>query len=371
MPHQPPTVSALPEPFAWIGTLVRDVFAVADVTTGVDRGPALRLRGALLVASEEAYARQAPAVRARGYWLALRRQAAGDELILLRPPEARRAPRLALNAVLAVATLLSVLFAYAFYWSGVDIMAGGLWAAMRQGLGFAASVLGIVLAHELGHYGMARHLGVHVTPPFLIPFPLSPMGTMGAAMVLSEPPPNRRAMLRIGLAGPLAGLLVALPVLLYGLSRSSVGPLPSEGGYVAEGNSLLYLALKALVHGRLLPSGGVDVDLHPLAFAGWSGLLMTGVNLLPVGQLDGGHILSAWLGRRARRFVWPILGVLLLLGIWWRGWLLWAALVFLLSRGQVEPLDGISALRRGDIALAIGTLLLFALLFTPIPMRIV
>jgi membrane-associated protease RseP (regulator of RpoE activity) len=197
------------------------------------------------------------------------------------------------------------------------------------------------------------------------------MGTMGATMVLNEPPPNRRAMLRIGLAGPLAGLLVTLPALLYGLSRSSVGPLPSEGGYLTEGNSLLYLALKALVHGCLLPSGGVDVDLHPLAFVGWSGLLMTGVNLLPIGQLDGGHILSAWLGQRARWFIWPILVALLLLGIWWRGWLLWAALAFLLSRGQVEPLDGISTLRRGDIALAIVVLVLFALLFTPIPLRIV
>jgi len=264
-----------------------------------------------------------------------------------------------------------VLFAYALFWSGAELTPEGLWPAMREGAGFAASVLAILLGHELGHYLVSRRLGVHTSLPYLIPLPLSPMGTLAAVISMADVPPNRRAMLLIGLAGPLAGLLFAVPILLYGLSLSSVGPLPAEGGYLAEGNSLLYLALKAVVHGRILPSGGLDVDLHPLAFAGWAGLLMTAVNLIPVGQLDGGHIVNAWLGRRAHALVMPIIGVLLVLGIWWQGWFLWAALLWLFSRRQVEPLDGITALSRAEVALAIGGLVVLALLFTPIPLRVV
>jgi len=178
-------------------------------------------------------------------------------------------------------------------------------------------------------------------------------------------------MLLIGMAGPLAGLLVAIPVLLYGLHLSQVTPLPARGGYLAEGNSLLYLLLKRLVLGQWLPAGGFDVDLHPLAFAGWSGLLVTSFNLIPAGQLDGGHIAASALGSRARVLVWPIIAVLLVLGIWWQGWFLWAALIWLFSRQQAQPLDDVTRLTRGELAVALCWLVLFVLIFIPIPMRVV
>jgi len=370
MSDQEATNSPLLDDLAWVHSLVEGVLDVQDVTRGTEKEPFLRLRGHLLIDSRTAYARLAPPLRARGYVLLMRQQGELSALSLVRSRPTGARPRLLVNLVLAVTTVLSVLFAYALFWSGADIRKGGLWPAMQQGLGFAAGMLGILLAHEMGHYLMARHLGVSVTLPFLIPFPLSPMGTMGAVITMRDVPPSRRAMLLIGMAGPLAGLLVALPVLLYGLHLSEVTPLPPGGGYMAEGNSLLYLALKALVFHRLLPSGGLDVDLHPLAFAGWSGLLVTSFNLIPAGQLDGGHIAVALLGVKARVLIWPIIVALMVLGIWWQGWFLWAGLIWFFSRRQAQPLDDISRLTRSEAAVALCWLLIFILVFTPLPLRL-
>jgi membrane-associated protease RseP (regulator of RpoE activity) len=123
---------------------------------------------------------------------------------------------------------------------------------------------------------------------------------MGAVIRMKSVPPSRRAMLLTGAAGPLAGLVVAVPLLIWGLSLSNVAPLPTGGEYMLEGNSLLYAALKRLILGAWLPAGGVDVNLHPMAFAGWAGLLVSALNMIPAGQLDGGHVAYALLGERAR-----------------------------------------------------------------------
>ena len=138
-----------------------------------------------------------------------------------------------------------------------------------------------------------------------------------------------------------------------------------------EGNSILYASLKFLVFGRFLPSGGEDVLLHPVALAGWAGLLVTSLNLIPAGQLDGGHIATALLGPKARYLTWAIVGIVLLLGIWWRGWLLWAVLIFVFSRVQAAPLDDISPLTPSQVAFAVLLLVLFALLFAPLPLQVV
>ena len=179
-------------------------------------------------------------------------------------------------------------------------------------------------------------------------------------------------MLAIGAAGPLAGLLVAIPVLWLGLGLSSVQPLPAGGSYMLEGNSLLYAALKFLHFGRFLPSSGYDVFIHPVAYAGWAGLLVTALNLIPAGQLDGGHILDALTGARGSRIMlWVVLGALALLSLLWTGWLLWVVLVFVFGRLRIPPLDDVTPLTRRQRALALLMLVIFALVFTPIPMSIV
>ena len=129
--------------------------------------------------------------------------------------------------------------------------------------------------------------------------------------------PSRKALLLIGAAGPLAGLLVTLPVLIIGLSLSEL-QVPPDGGYIIEGNSLLYWGVKYLVFGRWLPAANLDVFIHPMAFAGWAGLLVTSMNLMPAGQLDGGHVAYALLGQSARYVMYAVLAILLVLGIWWQ-----------------------------------------------------
>jgi membrane-associated protease RseP (regulator of RpoE activity) len=230
----------------------------------------------------------------------------------------------------------------------------------------------ILGAHELGHYFAARYHKVPVTLPYFIPLPLPPIGTLGAFIRLKAPVKNKRALLDVGAAGPLAGLLFAIPILIYGLSISPVELLPA-GGYTLEGNSILYALAKMAVKGQILPNGTEDVFLSQIAWAGWVGLLVTGLNLIPVGQLDGGHIAYALFGKRARIFYWPVLITLIALVIFTRTymWALWAVLLFFLGRIYAEPLDDVTPLDSRRQVLAITSLVLFLLVFVPIPLRLI
>jgi membrane-associated protease RseP (regulator of RpoE activity) len=239
------------------------------------------------------------------------------------------------------------------------------------GLPFAAGLLSILVAHELGHYLVSRRLGVAASLPYFIPMPLNLFGTMGAIIRTREPMRNRRQVLAIGSAGPLSGLLVAIPVLLIGLMRSTVQPISTTPGALLEGNSILYALLKFLVFGRFLPGGGMDVFLHPVAFGAWAALFVTGLNLIPAGQLDGGHVSYALFGKNA---VWvsrialiAAMGLVLV----WSGWWLFALLLFVFGQRHAEPLDEITPLTRTEKILAIGMLLVFVLLFIPVPMTII
>jgi membrane-associated protease RseP (regulator of RpoE activity) len=307
------------------------------------------------------------------------------------------------NLIMFIITLLSVLFtgaALAYDGPAPESLRGLLLAIigdLPSGIPFAASMLGILLAHEFGHYLVGRFHGVHVTLPYFLPmpYPISPFGTMGAFIRMKEIPKNKRVLLDIGIAGPLAGLVVAVPVLLYGLSLSNVEPLHQVPGQMMEGNSILYLAAKYVVFGEMLPApseatletvspalywlryyltgapfpeGGRDVLVHPVAWAGWAGLLVTALNLIPAGQLDGGHMIYVLLGRRARQLLPFVLGVLVLLAFVWPGWLLWALLIFLLGRVYAEPLDQITKLDSRRKAVAVLGIILFILVFTPVPL---
>jgi membrane-associated protease RseP (regulator of RpoE activity) len=157
------------------------------------------------------------------------------------------------------------------------------------------------LCHEFGHYFAARAHQVHASLPHFIPLPpLLGFGTMGAVIGMRQVTSDRRKLIDIGAAGPLAGLLMAVPVIVYGLSLSPIIPL-SPGGWI-EGNSILYGLLKLATKGAWLPDAAHDVLLHPIARAGWTGLLVTMINLLPIGQLDGGHVATAYFGNRYNRF---------------------------------------------------------------------
>ncbi|MCP4446914.1 MAG: site-2 protease family protein, partial [Myxococcales bacterium] len=174
---------------------------------------------------------------------------------------------------------------------------------LRQGLYFSGTLMTILLCHEMGHYIVARRHGIEASLPYFIPLPpVISLGTLGAVIQMDEPIEDRNKLVDVGAAGPLAGLVAAIPLLIYGLSLSSVGVAESGEGVMLEGNSLLYSGLKYLVHGQALPGpGAVDVQLHPMAFASWVGILLTMINLLPIGQLDGGHVLCGAIGEKHER----------------------------------------------------------------------
>jgi membrane-associated protease RseP (regulator of RpoE activity) len=293
----------------------------------------------------------------------------GEEDVVLAIPGVIRpaASRTLLPILLFGATFLSVLFA------GSNLMPDEIFAhpfRLIEGWPFAVSLLGILLAHELGHYFMGRRLGMPSSLPYFIPFPISIFGTMGAVIQLKAPPPSKRHLLAVASAGPLAGLIVAIPLLFLGLHLSEVGRIPPGMPIFQEGNSLLYAGLKFLAFGRFLPSGGQDVFLHPVALAGWAGLLVTSLNLIPVGQLDGGHVTHSLIGRHARWLPWIVIAALLGLSLLWQGWLIWVGLVFIFGRQRAEPLDDITPLRSRERGLAILLLVVAVLIFTPIPMTL-
>ncbi|MBW2526039.1 MAG: site-2 protease family protein [Deltaproteobacteria bacterium] len=245
---------------------------------------------------------------------------------------------------------------------------------------FAVPLMAILLAHELGHYVAARWHRVPASLPYFIPLPaLSPFGTMGAVISMPGRIRSRDALLDIGAAGPLAGMVVAVPVLIVGLGQSEVREL--SGPALQEGNCLLYMLLKRLVVGPIPP--GHDVWISPAAFAGWAGLLVTALNMLPIGQLDGGHIAYALLGERQNRVArvlhWALPAVFLY-NLWAFGqmepglvWLVWFGLLFLLKRfsGDNHPPTEPGQLSPVRRAIAIGCILLFVLLFMPTPIRII
>jgi membrane-associated protease RseP (regulator of RpoE activity) len=375
---------------------------IDDTTIGEDDRYAVRFRGHLLTDSIQAYDLATQAFRALGYTPLFRKEGQTHVVLAVAGTIEPTPNRPLVNWFMFGLTVLSVLFTGALYGVEAQLPAStGDWLAfLVSGWPFLASMLGILLAHELGHYFAARYHKVAVTLPYFIPMPapLSPFGTMGAFIQLKSPPTNRRVLLDIGIAGPLAGLVVALPVLFYGLLTSDLTRLPAvlpppPDGLVLEGNSIVYALAKYLVYGRLLPEptsfgglppllymarfylfgvpaplGGLDVLLNDVAWAGWAGLLVTGLNLIPAGQLDGGHALYVLVGRRARLLRPVIIAILLLLGFLWAGWFLWAALIFFLGRAHAEPLDQITELDPGRKLLAALTLGLFVLVITPVPL---
>jgi membrane-associated protease RseP (regulator of RpoE activity) len=237
---------------------------------------------------------------------------------------------------------------------------------LRMGLAFAIPALFILLCHEMGHYIACRIYGIPCTPPFFLPVPIN-FGTFGAFIRIKAPIHSKRQLFDVGVAGPIAGFVALIPFLLYGIARSQPVPQSSAHGMtiLVIGHSLAIGLATRLFHGPLAP--GMTLNLHPTALAAWLGLFATALNLLPLGQLDGGHILYAVTGRAQRRLALPLWLGLALLGYFWPGWLLWCLIVLVIGLyhppvyDESEPLDG---KRR---ALALVALLLFVLCFMPVP----
>lgn len=382
---------------------VQRVFVIEDITWGTETSYLARYHGHLNMDSEAAYDILAEALRPYDITPLFRMEDGQQTIILMQGTVRPRASNPWVNIVMFLLTVLSVLLAGGLYGYQGETPAGGLWQGtfiwelLRSGLPFAVSMLAILLAHEFGHYLAGRYHKTAVTLPYFIPFPFSPFGTMGAFIQMKEPPKNRRILLDIGLAGPLAGLVIAIPVLFIGLRLSTLDTLPRllmPGTMLSlEGNSLLYLLAKFATFGKLLPAphsygglspviywlryfftgqplplGGQDVLLHPVAWAGWAGLLVTALNLIPAGQLDGGHALYVLLGKGVDRLRPLILVVLFALGWIWSGWWLWAFLIFIFGGAHAEPLDQITPLDSRRRALAVLGLFIFVLVFTPVPM---
>jgi membrane-associated protease RseP (regulator of RpoE activity) len=275
---------------------------------------------------------------------------------------------------------------------GTTYWFGGIW--------FSATLMSILVFHELGHYVVARRHGVIVSLPFFIPLPPQiSFGTLGAVIRMPQAIRTSNPLFDVGVAGPLAGLAVALPLLVIGLLLSDLGPILP--GNIIEGNSILYAGLKLIIYGRWLPGagpdGGIDVQLHPMGFAAWIGLLVTMINLIPIGQLDGGHIARAVLGDRHERWsqrlhiVMPVIGAVLaaVMGTiamldgrsllsalryasygaipWWT----WSLLLLLMRRsaGEYHSAVDSTGFSPGRRRLAIAIAILFVLIFTPVPFR--
>jgi membrane-associated protease RseP (regulator of RpoE activity) len=388
--------------------LIARVFQIGETIWGGPKDPfVVSYRGRLRQDSVEAYDQLAADLRPHGHTPLFREEEGREIIHVIEGIAEPRESNPLVNLALFLITLVSVLLAgAAFVYDGADpeSLTGfylTLFANINTGLPFAVSLLAILLAHEFGHYLAARYHKTAVTLPYFLPLPLpTSFGTLGAFIQLKEPPRNKRILLDIGIAGPLAGLVVAIPIVLYGIFLSEVSPIPTVipagEGVSLEGNSILYLAAKYLIKGQLLPAplsyegvnpflywlrfiftgrplplGGTDIFLHPVAWAGWAGLLVTALNLIPAGQLDGGHVLYGLLGRRAQTIVPSILIALVMLGFFWSGWWLWAFLIYFLGRSNAQPLDQITRLDPKRRAVAVLGLVIFVLVFTPLPLQVI
>lgn len=292
------------------------------------------------------------------------------------------------NILLFVLTLLSTLFIGAFHENVIPTRPQDI----LKGWPFAVTLLAILTAHEMSHYFAGRRHGSPASLPYFIPLPLpGSLGTLGAVIVQRSPMRSRKSLFDIGVAGPIGGLLVAIPLLFIGLALSEVGtpqtfmdvPAGRPVEVLQEGNSVMYLAAKYIVHGRILPdqATGEDVWLSPpsvggsVAFAAWVGLLVTMLNLFPVGQLDGGHVAYAMWGRAA----WKI-ARLTLMAIWgwgiflllWQNyagmtWMMIGTLGLFIGPRHPPPLNDLTPLDARRKALGWAMVVIFFLLLTPIP----
>ena len=338
---------------------------VQDVTLNHDdqKNDSIRFRGTLIVDLATEYPRLRETVERFGYTPWVRSEGEGVAIyaipMITRP---KPAPHWSLNLLLFILTIGSTLLVGA----SDTISQGNWWPGILTGWPFSLAILLILGAHELGHYFAARYHNVDVTLPYFIPVPTL-IGTMGAFISVREPIPNRRILLDIGAAGPLAGLIFAIPFWVIGLAESTPASAATLEQGLSLGDSLLTWLTQILLFGH-----SAGVMLNQVAFAGWCGLLVTGLNLLPLGQLDGGHVAYVLFGKRANWLFWPaiiglsMMSIVLNTNAWW----IWIMMLFFIGRKHAQPLDDVTPLNPTRRIIAIICLIFFLLTFVPVPLHL-
>jgi membrane-associated protease RseP (regulator of RpoE activity) len=270
-----------------------------------------------------------------------------------------------LHIILFILTMLSTLFVGAMQ-TGADILKEP-WK-IYYGLPFALTLMIILLTHELSHYFASKKHGVNATLPYFIPAPTI-IGTFGAFIKMKSPIVTRKALIDIGASGPIAGFIVSVIAVMIGLHLSEIVPLSQTKGALNLGDSILFSFLAQTVLG-VTPADS-DILLNPIAFAGWIGLFVTSINLIPVGQLDGGHIAFALLGEKHTRLSFVLVLVMSLLGVLlWEGWIIWAVLLLVLGLRHPPVISWEVPLDTRRKVIGWIAFVIFILTFIPVPFRI-
>ena len=298
------------------------------------------------------------------------------------PPHGRLSVQLLLFALTVVTTTLAGVTHYEFFKINLAILdqpdllkqaltaSAGNWSFYLQGMWYSLTILTILGCHEMGHYVACLKYGVIATRPYFLPVPIPLTGTFGAFIRIKSRIPTKTALFDIGIAGPLAGFAVAVPALFVGLMLSRVDHLPQDRSMLVElGEPLLFKFAAWMVWGTV--PQGYSVNMHPMAFAAWFGLLATALNLFPIAQLDGGHIAYAVLGRRSTIVTFVMIGVAIALCFTSSSWIVWTllllAMIFFLGPHHPPTLYDDEPIGRGRVVMAAVAMVILALCFTPVP----
>jgi membrane-associated protease RseP (regulator of RpoE activity) len=293
-------------------------------------------------------------------------------------PRPKFQDRVWLHVLLFVATIATTTFVGIDSYIGfladyrpIPALPGLSTALLLRGCWYSGTILAILGCHELGHYFACRYYDVDASLPYFLPIPISITGTLGAFIRIREPIPTKRMLFDIGIAGPIAGFLVAVPALFLGVAMSHVARLPSGFGGLELGEPLLFQLAERLIWGTI--PAGYSMNMHPMAFAAWFGLLATALNLFPFGQLDGGHISYAVLGRRSSYVTLATLAVAIGLSYFAVSWRVWTVLLILMllvfGRHHPPTFDEQVPLDRTRVWLAVFALFMFIVCFTPAPIE--
>jgi len=283
----------------------------------------------------------------------------GLVLKIVKGKEKKRGLSRLAHVILILATAVTITWAGYVWWANRDF---------KNSILFAAAAMLILGSHELGHALVARRNRIEATLPFFIPVPpVFPFGTLGAVIFINSPTPDRKALFDVGIAGPLTGFFVSLPILFAGILLSKYVPFDAtvHGQGFLLGTQPLFELFAKLILGE---AKDMAIDAHPLAIAGWFGLFVTTLNLFPIGQLDGGHVIRSLAPRRYKTVYFIAVFLLIILSRLWQGWFFWAILsIFLTKLEHPGPLNDVTELDAGRKIAALFILLIFALSFTPVP----